>query len=63
MRLAFMPFSIHREAQAWRRACIPYLAAPPYLLAELESSPNHWFVALRKITGANPIKKAILEIC
>src|SRR3954451_23915074 len=27
MRLAFMPFSIHREAQAWRRACIPYFGA------------------------------------
>ena len=31
--------------------------AVPFLLAEIKTSPNHWFFALRKITGANPIPK------
>ena len=29
--------------------------ALPLLLRELERSPNHWFWALKAITGANPI--------
>ena len=31
-------------------------AAVPLILAELESEPDHWFAALRVITGANPIR-------
>ena len=34
------------------------LGAPviPLILADLKSDPKHWFFALRKLTGANPIK-------
>jgi hypothetical protein len=28
----------------------------PLLLQELNQQPNHWFWALRAITGANPVK-------
>jgi len=31
-------------------------AVIPLLLRELELRPNHWFAALRAITGANPIQ-------
>lgn len=27
----------------------------PYLLRELEENESHWFIALREITGINPI--------
>ena len=27
----------------------------PFLLRDLEDNETHWFIALRKITGANPI--------
>src|SRR5579884_3100147 len=30
-------------------------AAVPLLLNELRREPDHWFVALRRITGANPV--------
>jgi hypothetical protein len=30
-------------------------AVVPFLLRDLEDHHNHWFVALRTITGANPI--------
>ena len=30
--------------------------AVPFLLNELSKRPNHWFWALRSITGANPVK-------
>jgi len=30
--------------------------AIPLLLKELEREPNHWFWALKAITGANPVK-------
>jgi len=30
-------------------------AAVPLLLAELERQPDHWFLALHEITGANPV--------
>jgi hypothetical protein len=29
--------------------------AVPFLLRELEREPDHWFAALRTITGANPV--------
>lgn len=34
------------------------LGAPvvPLILAELQKEPNHWFFALRKLTGVDPIK-------
>jgi hypothetical protein len=31
-------------------------AVIPYILGELEQRPDHWFWALRSITGANPVK-------
>jgi hypothetical protein len=27
----------------------------PLILEDLQSAQNHWFIALRKITGANPV--------
>ena len=30
--------------------------AVPLMLKELEKSPTHWFIALRTITGDNPVK-------
>lgn len=30
--------------------------AIPLLMRELKREPNHWFWALRAITGANPVK-------
>ncbi len=32
--------------------------AVPLLLAELEREPNHWFMALMAITGADPVPVA-----
>lgn len=31
--------------------------AIPLILAELQSNPNHWFLALRLITGEDPAKE------
>lgn len=31
--------------------------AIPFLLAELEREPDHWFTALQTITGENPVQK------
>jgi hypothetical protein len=33
-------------------------AAVPLLLRELERRPNHWFAALRSLTGADPVAPA-----
>ena len=30
----------------------------PFILRELESKPDHWFKALRAITGAQPVPQA-----
>ena len=30
-------------------------AVVPFLLRELEKRPNHWFAALRTLTGADPV--------
>lgn len=32
--------------------------ALPYLFRELERQPDHWFVALEAITGANPVPRS-----
>ncbi len=29
--------------------------AVPLIISELKETPNHWFAALREITGANPV--------
>lgn len=29
--------------------------AVPLILEELKANPGHWFIALQKITGANPV--------
>jgi hypothetical protein len=31
-------------------------AVIPLILKELETRPNHWFAALRSLTGENPVK-------
>lgn len=33
-------------------------AVVPHLLRELERRPNHWFAALRSLTGADPVDPA-----
>jgi hypothetical protein len=33
-------------------------SAVPLLLRELERRPNHWFAALRSLTGADPVTAA-----
>ncbi len=33
-------------------------AVVPLLLRELERRPNHWFAALRALTGADPVAPA-----
>jgi hypothetical protein len=33
-------------------------AAVPLLLDELRRKPDHWFIALERITGENPVAKA-----
>jgi hypothetical protein len=30
----------------------------PFLLRDLKETQRHWFIALRSITGANPIPKS-----
>lgn len=49
--------SITQMAQlpAYRQIVALGAAAVPLLLRELEQRPDHWFWALREITGANPI--------
>jgi hypothetical protein len=32
-------------------------AAVPLILSELEREPDHWFIALHAITGADPVPK------
>jgi hypothetical protein len=42
---------------AYREIIGTGVAAVPYLLAESERRPDHWFVALHQITGADPVPK------
>lgn len=35
-------------------------AALPLIFADLQQEPDHWFTALREITGANPVPEADL---
>ncbi len=37
-------------------------AVVPLLLRDLEDNETHWFIALRQITGANPIKPSAAGI-
>jgi hypothetical protein len=30
--------------------------AVPLILEEMKREPDHWFIALRKLTGADPVK-------
>jgi hypothetical protein len=43
------------EHPAYRRIVTMGVTAVPFLLAELERQPDHWFIALHEITGANPV--------
>lgn len=43
------------EHPAYQRIIALGVAAVPWLLARLEQRPNHWFLALDAITGANPV--------
>ncbi len=40
---------------AYQRIIALGMAAVPLILAELRQRPDHWFVALHTITGANPV--------
>ena len=43
------------EHLAYQRIIEIGVGAVPWLLARLEQRPNHWFLALDAITGANPV--------
>jgi predicted transcriptional regulator len=43
------------EHPAYRRIVAMGDKAVPFILAELEREPDHWFVALHEITGASPV--------
>ncbi len=47
MKMAALP--------AYREIVSMGTAAIPLLLAELERQPDHWFIALHEITGAEPV--------
>jgi len=40
---------------AYRQIVAMGKQAVPFLLRELEREPDHWFWALKEITGANPV--------
>jgi hypothetical protein len=42
---------------AYREIVAMGRAAVPFLLAELQRQPDHWFIALHEITGADPVLK------
>jgi len=43
------------EHPAYRQIVAMGDEAVPWILAELEREPDHWFVALHEITGASPV--------
>jgi hypothetical protein len=43
------------ELPAYRSIIAMGAAAVPLILGELEREPDHWFVALKRITGADPV--------
>ncbi len=43
------------EHPAYQRIVKLGIPAVPWLLARLERRPNHWFLALSAITGADPV--------
>jgi type I restriction enzyme M protein len=43
--------------QAYREIVRMGMAAVPFILKELAEKPDHWFVALHEITGADPVPK------
>ncbi len=43
---------------AYRRIVGMGKAAVPLLLAELRREPDHWFIALHELTGADPVPEA-----
>ncbi len=44
--------------QAYRSIIALGPAVVPLLLRELEEQPNHWFAALRSLTGTDPVPPA-----
>lgn len=46
------------EHPAYREIIAMGDAAVPLLLRELERRPDHWFIALRRITGADPVSQS-----
>lgn len=45
------------EHPAYRAIVAMGEVAIPLLLAELERQPDHWFIALHELTGADPVPK------
>ncbi|MSU77700.1 MAG: hypothetical protein EXS16_06355 [Gemmataceae bacterium] len=43
------------EHPAYREIIAMGEQAVPLMLADLEKEPDHWFIALREITGASPV--------
>ncbi len=45
------------EHPAYREIVAMGDLAVPLIFADLEKEPDHWFIALREITGASPVPK------
>lgn len=43
------------EHPAYRKIVAMGAKSVPFILAELERQPDHWFIALHEITGASPV--------
>ena len=52
--------NVHRMVNhpAYRQIIRMGQPAVPWLLERLSQKPDHWFVALAEITGANPVPEA-----
>lgn len=45
------------EHRAYKKIIAAGMSVVPWILLELERSPDHWFIALKVITGADPVPK------
>ena len=60
-RLERGPFSTARrlaQHPAYRKIVALGEAVVPFILADLEKKPDHWFLALEEITGASPVPES-----
>lgn len=52
----FSSASKRAKHSAYRKIIEMGMAVVPFIIADLREGPEHWFIALREITGANPVK-------